>query len=47
MLLKNFPLYYKYVERLKIVNGEVFYIYRPYETVQKKYIYRERLTTDS
>jgi len=43
VVLKSFKLYYKYVERLKIVNGEVFYIYRPYETVQKKYIYREKL----
>jgi len=43
VVLKSFKLYYKYVERLKIINGEVFYIYRPFETVQKKYIYREKL----
>lgn len=43
IILKSFKLYYKYVERIKIVNGQVFYIYRPFETVQKKYIYREKL----
>ena len=41
---QSFKLYFKYVERLKIVNGEVLYIYRPYESIQKKYIYREKLT---
>lgn len=38
-----FKLYYKYVEQLKISNDEVFYIYRPFESIQKKYIYREKL----
>ncbi|MBI3135024.1 MAG: carboxypeptidase regulatory-like domain-containing protein [Bacteroidetes bacterium] len=40
---RSFKLYYKYVERIKIVNDEVFYVYRPFESVQKKYIYREHL----
>jgi hypothetical protein len=40
---QSFKLYYKYVERLKIKNGKVFYIYRPFESVQKKYIYSEGL----
>ncbi|MFT5822445.1 MAG: hypothetical protein ACI8ZM_003701 [Crocinitomix sp.] len=42
-VLKSFRLHFKYVEHIKIVNGYVYYIYRPYESVQKKYIYRERL----
>jgi len=40
---QSFKLYYKYVERIQIINGEVFYIYRPFESIQKKYIYREKL----
>lgn len=40
---QSFRLYYKYIERIKILNGEVYYVYRPYESVQKKYIYRENL----
>lgn len=36
-------LFYRYVEKLKIVNNKVYYIYRPYESVQKKYLYEEKL----
>lgn len=43
LVLKSFRLHFKYVEHIKIVDGYVYYIYRPYESVQKKYIYRERL----
>ena len=43
---KSFKLYFKYVERIKIVNDEVFYVYRPFESIQKKYIYREHLTPE-
>ncbi|MBK7129618.1 MAG: carboxypeptidase regulatory-like domain-containing protein [Crocinitomicaceae bacterium] len=41
----SFKLYFKYPERIKIRNGEVFYIYRPFESIQKKYIYREKLVS--
>jgi hypothetical protein len=41
---QSFRLWFKYVDRVKIVDGEVFYVYRPYESLQKKYIYREKLT---
>lgn len=40
---KSHKLYYKYVDRIKIVNGEVYYVYRPFESIQKKYIYKEVL----
>ena len=36
-------LFYKYVEKLKIINNEIYYIYRPFESIQKKYIYKESL----
>jgi len=37
----SFKLAYRYVENVKIENGYVYYIYRPYESSQKKYLYRE------
>ena len=41
----SFKLAYKYVENVKIENGFVYYIYRPYESSQKKYLYREIVRT--
>ncbi len=40
---KSFRLHFKYVERIRIIDGYVYYVYRPFESVQKKYIYREKL----
>lgn len=34
-------LHFKYIEKLKIIDNQIFYIYRPFESIQKKYIYRE------
>ena len=42
-IIKTYKLYYKYIEKIKVINGDVFYIYRPYESVQKKYVYKEAL----
>jgi len=36
-------LYFKYIEKIKVVDNKVYYIYRPYESIQKKYIYVEQL----
>lgn len=36
-------LHFKYVERIKIIDQEVYYIYRPFESIQKKFIYKETL----
>jgi len=36
-------LFYKYIEKLKIVDNQIFYIYRPFESIQKKYIYKETI----
>jgi len=43
LIQRNFRLHYKYVESIHVKDGYVYYIYRPYESVQKKYIYREKL----
>lgn len=36
-------LTFKYPEEVKVHNNSVYYIYRPFESIQKKYLYRERL----
>ena len=36
-----FKLNYRYIENVKVKNGFVYYIYRPFESTQKKYLYRE------
>lgn len=41
---KSFKLFFKYVERIQIIDDYVYYIYRPFESVQKKFIYREKLS---
>jgi hypothetical protein len=42
-ITKVHPLYYKYPEKLKVKNGYAYYIYRPFESLQNKYLYREKL----
>lgn len=39
----EFPLHYRYVEKIRIIDGAVHYIYRPFESTQKKYLYKEKL----
>lgn len=38
------PLHYRYCEKIKLHNGFVYYTYRPFESIQKKYLYREKLS---
>jgi hypothetical protein len=42
-VIRSYKLHFKYVEGLQIRNGEVIYIYRPFESIQKKYLYKEVL----
>ena len=42
-IIKTFKLYYKYIENIQIIDHTVYYIFRPYESMQKKYIYKEPL----
>jgi hypothetical protein len=39
-------LNFKYVDKIAVHDNFVYYIYRPYETAQKKFLYRERLPYD-
>lgn len=41
--LRYFELAYKYVEKVKVIDGYVYYIYRPFESMQKKFLYREKI----
>lgn len=36
-------IYHKYVEKIRIHNGYAYYIYRPFESIQKRFLYKERL----
>jgi hypothetical protein len=42
-LSQPIELHFKYPENIQIRSNSVYYIYRPFETIQKKYLYRERL----
>lgn len=37
------PLYFKYADNIIIRDNFVYYIYRPFESIQKKFLYNERL----
>lgn len=37
----QFTLFYRYPENIQVYNNQVYYIYRPYESIQKKYLYKE------
>ena len=36
-------LNHRYIQQISIFKNQVYYIYRPYESTQKKYLYKERL----
>lgn len=36
-------LEYRYVTKVQVYNNEVYYVYRPFESTQKKYLYKEKL----
>jgi hypothetical protein len=38
-----FPLHYRYVEHIRIRNAKVYYIYRPFESLQNTFIYSEEI----
>jgi hypothetical protein len=40
-----FKLHYKYVENIRVFDNMVYYIYRPFESSQKKFLYKERIRT--
>lgn len=45
-IIQQVKLEYRYAENIQVYNNQVFYIYRPFESIQKKYLYKERLPYD-
>lgn len=39
-------LEFRYIDKISIHNNFIYYVYRPYESVQKKFLYKERLPYD-
>lgn len=42
-LSTEIPLYYRYTEHVTVYNNKIYYIYRPFESMQKKYLYVQDL----
>ncbi len=43
----NMKLFYKYPQTVKIKDGYVYYLYRPFESSQKHYLYKEEIRLSS
>ena len=43
LVLRTFKFTWKYTERIRVRNGYVYYVYRPYESMQKKFLYKEKI----
>ncbi|MGZ3901094.1 MAG: hypothetical protein ACXVNQ_11550, partial [Bacteroidia bacterium] len=41
--IKTYKLKHPSAEKIKIKDGYVYYIYRPFESTQEKFLYRERI----
>ena len=41
--LKVQKLFHRYIDKLQINGGNVFYVFRPFESSQKKYLYQEEI----
>jgi len=44
--IDKFKLYFKYPENIKVSKGKAYYIYRPIDSIQKKYLYSEDISID-
>jgi hypothetical protein len=42
-ITEQVKLEYRYVEKVAVHDNMVYYVYRPFESIQKKYLYREGL----
>lgn len=45
-IVERIKLEYKYVDKIAIYDNFVYYIYRPFESPQKKFLYKEQLPYD-
>jgi hypothetical protein len=42
-IVKSFKIHYRYSENIRIKNGWAYYVYRPFESSQKKFLYKEEI----
>ncbi len=42
-VVATYKLSYRYLDRIRIKNSQAYYVYRPFESLQTKYLYREPL----
>jgi hypothetical protein len=42
-IITKHRMYHKYVEKIRVNAGFAYYIYRPFESIQKRFLYKERL----
>jgi hypothetical protein len=43
-IIGSFKLSNQYVEKIKIKGDYVYYIYRPFESLQEKFVYKELIS---
>jgi hypothetical protein len=43
-IIGSFKLTNQYVEKIKVKDGYVYYVYRPYESLQESFLYKELIT---
>jgi hypothetical protein len=42
-IINKVKLAFKYVDKIRVNNNFAYYVYRPFESTQKKYLYKEQL----
>ncbi len=42
-ITEKVKLEFRYIDKVQVYNNHVYYVYRPFESVQKRFLYKERL----
>ncbi len=45
-ITEKVKLEFRYIDKVQVYNNYVYYVYRPFESVQKRFLYKERLPYD-
>ena len=45
--VSSFKLLHRYVEHIRVRDGWAYYVYRPFESSQKKYLYKEQIVENA
>lgn len=46
LIIASYKLSNQYVENVKVKNGYVYYVYRPFESLQQQFVYKELILND-